>query len=301
MEEYKLNLMKISWRALAIFVLPCLILYFCIVFVPILISIYYSFYDWNGIGEAQFVGISNYIEMLTKDKVFWPSFMRTIWYAVFSMLQIPVALLLAVWLRRYVKKPNFLVSSYFLPVILSVVVIGQLWKSIYNPASMGGLLNNILINVGLEGWSRAWLSDPDVAIYAVIFVSLWQYLGYHLLIQFTGIQNIPTEIYEAARIDGAEGWKSDKYITFPLVVPVFKISLVLAIIGSLKTLDMVLVMTGGGPGNATQVVSSHMYKITFLSMEYGYGSTIAVFLIVACLLSTLLLNGLFKKSEDAIQ
>jgi len=295
------NVTKVSRLTITIFVLPCLLLYAVLVFVPIAISFYYSFFEWNGIGAASFVGLANYIDMVTIDKIFWPSFNRTLLYALLSMAQIPIALLLAIWLSRYVKRPNILVSSYFLPVILSVVVIGQLWKSIYNPASIGGLLNNFLSLVGLEEWTRPWLSDPDFAIYAIILVSLWQYLGYHLLIQFTGIQNIPVEIYEAAKIDGAEGWKADRFITLPLVAPVFKISLVLAVIGSLKTLDIVMVMTGGGPGNATQVISSHMYKITFYSMKYGYGSTIAVFLIAACLLATLLLNGLFKKSEDAVQ
>src|SRR6202022_329237 len=107
------------------------------------------------------------------------------------------ALGIAILLSRYVKKPNFLVSSYFLPVILSVVVVGQLWKTIYNPASLGGMLNNILISVGLDNWSHAWLSEPSFAMFALYFVALWQYLGYHVLIQFTGVQNIPTEIYEA--------------------------------------------------------------------------------------------------------
>ncbi|MBP1988809.1 carbohydrate ABC transporter permease [Paenibacillus eucommiae] len=296
-----MNIAKVSWRAIAIFVLPCLLLYVAIVFVPIIISLYYSFFQWNGIGAATFVGWSNYINMLTKDAIFWPSVYRTLLYAAFSMAEIPVALLLAVWLSRYVKRPNFLVSSFFLPVILSVVVIGQLWKSIYSPASMGGLLNDALAWLGLGEWARPWLADPTFAIYALIFVSLWQYLGYHLLIQFTGVQNIPQEIYEAAKIDGAEGWTVDRYITFPLVAPVFKISMVLAVIGSLKTLDIVMVMTGGGPGNATDVISSHMYKRTFSSLEYGYGSTISVFLVAACLLATLLLNKIFKRSEDAIQ
>ncbi|MGO4547381.1 carbohydrate ABC transporter permease [Paenibacillus sp. 2TAB23] len=292
---------KISKLTLSVFVLPCLILYVVLVFVPITVAAYYSLFQWNGIGEKLFVGLSNYSTMLAHDPVFWPSVWRTIMFAFFSMAEIPIALLIAVLLTRYVRKPNFLVSSYFLPVILSVVVIGQLWKSIYNPASLGGLLNNALDFVGLESWTRTWLADPEVSIFALFFVSLWQYLGYHILIQFTGIQNISQEVYEAAKIDGADGWKADRYITFPLVVPVFKISMVLAVIGSLKVFDMVMVMTAGGPAHATEVISTHMYNKTFAALEYGYGSAISIFLVIECLLATVLLNKLFKSSEDSMQ
>ncbi|OMF27605.1 ABC transporter permease [Paenibacillus sp. FSL H8-0548] len=292
---------KISKLTLSVFVLPCLILYVVLVFVPISVAGYYSLFQWNGIGEQLFVGFSNYSKMLTNDPVFWPSVGRTIMFAFFSMAEIPIALLIAVLLTRYVRKPNFLVSSYFLPVILSVVVIGQLWKSIYNPASLGGLLNNALDFVGLESWTRTWLADPKVSIFALFFVSLWQYLGYHILIQFTGIQNISQEVYEAAKIDGADGWKADRYITFPLVVPVFKISMVLAVIGSLKVFDMVMVMTAGGPAHATEVISTLMYNKTFAALEYGYGSAISIFLVIECLLATVLLNKLFKSSEDSME
>lgn len=295
-----MNALKVPARTIAVFVLPCLLLYVCLVFVPIFFSMYNSTFDWNGIGVKKFVGLDNYVTLFTEDKVFWPAVRHTLMFAVFSMLEIPFALYLATLINRFVKKPNFFVTSYFVPVILSVVIIGQLWKTIYNPASLGGMLNQVLDGLGLHSWTHAWLSDPDVAMYALYFVALWQYLGYHLLIQFTGISNIPTEIYEAAKIDGADGFKADWYITFPLVVPIFKISIILAFIGSLQSFDMIMVMTGGGPAHSTDVIATHMYNMSFMSSKFGYGSSIAMVLVAVCLIATVIINALFNQVEKKI-
>jgi raffinose/stachyose/melibiose transport system permease protein len=293
-----LNVLKVSKWTIAAFVLPCVLLYVGLVFVPILVSVYTSMLDWNGIGDSTFVGLDNFTYMLTNDPVFWPAVGRTFLLAGFSMaIQLPLALFVAILISRYVRKANFLVSSYFLPVILSVVVIGQLWKTIYNPASMGGMINQILEKIGLESWSHAWLTEPKYAIFAIIVVGLWQYLGYHILIQFTGVQNIPADIYEAAKIDGAEGFKADRYITLPMIVPIFKISVVLSFIGSLQSFDLIMVMTGGGPGNATDVIASHMYKMSILSQKFGYGSAIATFLVAVCLIATVVINFLFTRLD----
>jgi len=292
-----MNVLRVSKWTIAAFVLPCLLLYACIVFVPIAVSFYNGLLEWDGITAAKFVGFDNFKELFTSDQYFWPSVRRTLVFALFSMAEIPIALLVAILLNRYVKKPNFLVASYFLPVILSVVIVGQLWKTIYNPASMGGMLNQILIALGLDSWTHSWLTEPKIAMYALYFVALWQYLGYHTLIQFTGIRNIPQEIYEAAKIDGAEGFKADWHITFPMIIPIFKISIVLAFIGSLQAFDMVMVMTAGGPAHATDVISTYMYNLSFLSGKYGYGSAISSFLVAICLIATVIINTLFKRLE----
>ncbi|WP_217594192.1 carbohydrate ABC transporter permease [Cohnella sp. GbtcB17] len=293
-----MNVLKVSRWTIAAFVLPCLLLYVGLVFAPIIVSFYNATLNWNGIGVAKHVGLDNFHRMFTNDSVFWPSVRRTFMLAGFSMLvQLPLALFVAILISRFVRKPNFLVSSYFMPVILSVAVIGQLWKTIYNPASQGGMINQILIKLGLDSWTHAWLSEPKVAIYAIIVIGLWQYLGYHILIQFTGIQNIPADIYEPAKIDGAEGFKADRYITLPMIVPIFKISVVLSFIGSLQSFDLIMVTTAGGPAHATDVLASHMYNISILSQKYGYGSAIACFLVVVCLAATVIINLLFNRIE----
>ena len=295
-----MNVLKVPARTIAVFVLPALILYISIVFVPILFSFYSGMLDWDGITKAKFIGFDNFRTMFFHDAVFWPSVRRTLLYALFSMLEIPVCLFIATLLNRYVRKANTLVSLYFVPVILSVVIIGQLWKTIYNPASMGGMLNGILNGLHLESWTHNWLTEPAIAMFCLYFVSIWQYFGYHLLIQYTGVQNIPTEIYEAAKIDGAEGFKADRYITFPMVVPIFKISVVLAFIGSLQAFDLIMVMTGGGPAHATDTISTLMYNMSFLSMKYGYGSALASFLVIVCLVFTVIINIVFKRLENKV-
>ncbi|CAM2862971.1 sugar ABC transporter permease [Paenibacillus sediminis] len=295
-----MNVLKVPARTIAVFVLPCLLLYVCLVFIPILVSLYSALLDWNGISGANFIGLANFKTMLFDDPVFWPSVRRTLLYAVFSMAEIPICLMMAILLNRYVKRANTLVSIYFIPVILSVVIIGQLWKTIYNPASMGGMINGILNSLHLTSWTHSWITEPKIAMFCLYFVSLWQYFGYHLLIQFTGVQNIPSEIYEAAKIDGADGFKADRYITFPMVVPIFKISIVLAFIGSLQAFDLIMVMTGGGPANATETISTYMYNMSFLSMKYGYGSALATFLVVICLVFTVMINFVFKRIENKV-
>ncbi|SET28222.1 carbohydrate ABC transporter permease [Paenibacillus sp. NFR01] len=292
-----MKVLKVPARTIAVFVLPCLLLYVCLVFVPILVSIYTGLFKWDGLTAMHFVGFGNFKEMFTNDPVFWPSVRRTLLYAVASMIEIPFCLGMAILLNRFVKKGNTLVSIYFTPVILSVVILGQLWKTIYNPTSMGGMINGILTSLGLESWTHNWLTEPNIAMFAIYIVSLWQYFGYHLLIQFTGVQNIPDELYEAAKIDGADGFKADRYITLPLIVPIFKISIVLAFIGSLQAFDLVMVMTAGGPAHATDVISTHMYNSSFMSFKYGYGSAIATFLVVVCLAFTGVINGIFNKLE----
>ncbi|MBM7568408.1 ABC transporter permease subunit [Paenibacillus sacheonensis] len=292
-----MNVLKVPARTIAVFVLPCLLIYIGLVFVPIIVSVYDSTLNWDGINTAKHIGIDNFKTMFAHDANFWPAVRHTLMYAVFSMLEIPICLFVAALMNRYVKKANTLVSIYFVPVILSTVIIGQLWKTVYNPAEMGGMLNGILNSIGLDSWTRSWLTEPKIAMYCLYVVSLWQYFGYHLLIQFTGVQNIPQEVYEAAKIDGAEGFKSDWYITYPMAVPIFKISIVLAFIGSLQSFDLVWVMTGGGPAHATDTIATLMYTSSFSSNQYGYGSAIATFLVVMCLVVTVIINAVFKKVE----
>lgn len=293
-----MKVLKVPARTIAVFVLPCLLLYVCLVFAPILVSFYTGLLQWDGITTTKtFAGLANFKEMFFHDPVFWPSVKRTLLYAVASMVEIPFCLLMAILLNRYVRKGNTLVSIYFTPVILSVVIIGQLWKTIYDPVSMGGMLNGVLISLGLDSWTHNWITEPKIAMFALYAVSLWQYFGYHLLIQYTGVQNIPDELYEAAMIDGADGFKADRYITFPLIIPIFKISIVLAFIGSLQAFDLVMVMTAGGPAHATDVISTHMYNSSFLSFKYGYGSAIASFLVILCLVFTASINTIFNKLE----
>ncbi|MBE3596718.1 MAG: sugar ABC transporter permease [Hydrogenibacillus sp.] len=289
--------MKLTPTVLLFFLLPPLLFYLTFVFIPILLSFSTALLDWNGIAQPKWNGLKNYSDLLFHDPLFWITVKRNVVFALFSMSEIPIAFLLAAVLSRYFKNGQRIVAALFFPVILSVVVVGQLWKTIYNPLSRGGLLNHILSLLHLEHLTRAWLADPKVAMYALYLVALWQYLGYHVLIQFTGIQNIPREFQEAATIDGANGYQVIRNIIFPLTMPFFKISFVLAFIGSLQAFDLIMVMTGGGPAHATEVMSTYMYNMSFDSQRYGYGSAIASLLVLFSLLATLILNAFFGRIE----
>ncbi|PTQ55262.1 MAG: N-Acetyl-D-glucosamine ABC transport system, permease protein 1 [Candidatus Carbobacillus altaicus] len=289
--------MKLTPKVFSVFLLPALVYYLTMVILPIGLSFYTALFDWNGIGQATFIGLGNFKELLFNDPLFWQTVKRNLLFALFSMAEIPFAFLLAALIARFFRRGQRIVAAYFLPVILSAVVVGQLWQAIYHPLSRGGLLNQILVLLHLDSLTRAWLSDPNVAMYALYFVALWQYLGYHVLIQYTGIQNIPHTLQEAAIIDGANTWQIMRHIVFPLNIPFFKISLILAFIGSLQAFELIMVTTGGGPAEATEVMSTYMYNQSFLNLHYGYGSAIASFLVMFSLLATFVLNTVFASLE----
>ena len=183
-----------------------------------------------------------------------------------------------------------------MPVLISTVVIGQLWLKIYNPDY--GILNVALRAVGLESWTRIWLGTKQTALGAVLVPTLWQYVGYHMLLLYAGVKSVPPELREAAMLDGATDGQVNRYIVLPYIKPIIRISVIFAVTGSLKSFDLIYVLTNGGPLHATEVPSTLMISMLFLRNRYGMGSTIAVLLIVLCFGFALLINAMFKESEE---
>ena len=186
-------------------------------------------------------------------------------------------------------------SVYFMPVLISTVVIGQLWLKIYNPDY--GILNVFLRAIGKEDWTRIWLGDKNTALGAVFAPTLWQYVGYHMLLLYAGVKSVPTELREAAMLDGATDRQINRYIVLPYIKPIIRISVIFAVTGSLKSFDLIYVLTNGGPLHATEVPSTLMISMLFLRNRYGMGSTIAVMLILLCFGFALLINAIFKEEE----
>ncbi|MCL2704254.1 MAG: sugar ABC transporter permease [Defluviitaleaceae bacterium] len=287
-------------KAAAIFILPAFMLFTLIIIVPVVMSIYYSTLDWNGIGRQTFIGFSNYIELLTDRDRFLPAVYHTFIIAAASVfIQLPLALLLALILASKVKGERFFITVYFIPVILSAVVIGQLWMRIYFPR--GGLLNTLLINLGFMDPTRptAWLGDVNTALGAVLVPILWQYVGYHMLLYYSGIKSLPPEIYEAARIDGAGFWQTAFKITIPLLKPVLQVSLTFCVVGSMKVFDLVRVMlTDGGPSGSGEVITTLMVRRMFYpSNRYGYGSAMAIILILMCVILYQFVAHIFRDRD----
>ena len=284
-------------KAIALFLLPSLIILLFIIIIPIGMSIYYSVLDWDGFGKGIYIGGNNY-KKLFSDPAFIISIKNSLVFALTSIvIQLPISLLLALVISKGVKFERFFVTVYFIPVIISTVVIGQLWMKIYHPEY--GLLNTFLGAVGLENLQREWLGSKDTALLASVAPVLWQYIGYHMLLMYAGIKSISTDIFEAAKIDGASWAQTSLLVTIPMLKPILQVCITFAVIGSLKVFDLVYVLTRGGPAHASEVTSTLMVKTIFNGNQYGYGSAMAVFVIVECFLLYLLIGKLFKSDEVA--
>ena len=285
-------------RHIIIFLLPALILFCGILIAPIAMSGYYSLFDWKGIGANKvFIGLKNYKELFTSNSIgFLKALRNSLLLAALSVgLQLPLALGLALALGRGIKGERAFLSIYFMPVLISTVVIGQLWVKIYDPSY--GILNTFLRSVGLESWTRSWLGDKSVALGAVFAPTLWQYVGYHMLLLYAGVKSVPTDLREAAMLDGAADRQVNRYIVLPYIKPILRISVIFAVTGSLKSFDLIYVLTNGGPLHSTEVPTTLLISLLIKRNRYGMGSAIAVLLIVLCFAFALIINLVFKEED----
>lgn len=281
-------------KAIVLFLFPTVLLISVFVVVPICMSVYYSMLDWDGIGKGMFIGLQNYIDMLS-DTRFISSIKNSLLYAAFSLfLQLPFSLLLAIVVANVSRGEKFYRTTFFIPVIISGVVIGQLWQKIYNGDY--GLLNAVLGTFGIEG--QDWLGQENTALLAAFVPNLWQYIGYHMLIMYAGIKSISPDINEAAKIDGANKIQTAFRITIPLLKPILQVCITFSLIGALKIFDLIYVLTGGGPFFSTEVPTIYMYKTVFDSFNYGYGSAISIFVILECLILTIVLRLFFREKGE---
>ena len=289
------NVLKVK-SLLFITLLPALLIYTFIVILPIFWSAYYGFFKWSGIGDSIFIGLANYTEVV-KDPIFWRALKNNLIIVAASVFgQVPIALLLALMLRKTSLFQRFVRSSVFLPVVISTVVVGLIWGYIYHPQF--GLVNSFLTMIGLESWTRPWLADPSVNMYAVSVPIIWNNIGPYLLIFIAAIQNIPEEIEDAAKIDGANGFRKLIHVTLPMMWPMIKIAVILCISGSLKAFDQVFIMTGGGPAQSTELLATYMYNNTFMTYRYGYGSAVSTMIIVVSLILIVISQAVMKRKDQ---
>lgn len=284
-------------KAICIFLFPAAVLFAVFIIIPIFMSLYYSFMEWDGIGIAEWVGLENYMDMFQSPTIkFGKAIINSLLIAFAStVVQLPVALIFALILSRKVKFNKAFLTVYFIPVLISSVAIGQLWMRIYNADY--GVLNHLLNLLGLEEWTRNWLGDQSTAMGAVLIPIVWQYIGYHMLILYSGVKSVPEELIESAKIDGATEVQTARYITIPVIKPIMKVSVVFAITGSLKIFDLIYVLTNGGPARATEVPTTLMISMLFSRNKYGMGSAMAIFIILECFLFSILIQKIFKEKE----
>lgn len=297
-----------------LFLLPALVLFIGILIAPIITSTYYSLYDGNSLtGDIKFVGFDNYVSVFTDNtyNLKKPIVNALLLAACSTFLQLPLALWIALKLAKGIRGERVFLSVFFMPVLISTVVIGQLWMKIYD--GNHGLITSILRSLGI--WDKretiVWLgtdkqllvdgkyvrSKHDYALWATFLPILWQYVGYHMLLMFAGIKGVPPELCEAAMIDGCTEGQMNRHIVIPYIKPILRVSVIFAVTGSLKSYDMIKVLTDGGPAQKTEVPSIVLEKLMFQANSVGRGSAVAVIMIVLCFAFALLINFVFRKDD----
>lgn len=259
---------------------PALVLYLVFTVYPMLQVVVASFTDARGFNRPwEFVGLENFARIFSGDPVLMEAVGNTAIYAFFKIVvQTVVAFLIAVLLHRQLMLGNIYRAIFFAPMVISPVAIVFVWSFMYDPTS--GTFNTILESIGLGSLAQDWLGNYDLALYSVILVDLWSGLGFNIVIFLAGLSTIPGEILEAARVDGARGWKSLRYITLPLMIPSIGLVLVLSINGALRAFDTVYLMTRGGPGNSTQLYMTKVFQEGMVNNNFGYASAMAVLVLV---------------------
>jgi raffinose/stachyose/melibiose transport system permease protein len=282
---------------IGLFLLPALVLFLVLVIYPIFQSVYYSLFNWKGFGPAvDFVGLGNFSSIL-RDRVFQIALRNGLLIVVFSLLfQLPLSLALAVLVGRDLPGRVFFRTIFFMPYVLSEVITAIMWLFLYNPDPQRGLLN-ALIALLPGGKPILWLANPQIVLAAVFVALTWKYFGFHMLLYLTGLQNIPNEIEEAARIDGANSFQGFFYITLPLLGSTIRTSVYLSVIGSLQQFILIWIMTKGGPVNASEVMSTYMYRFGFVRFQLGYGSAVAIYMFLICLIFSLIYLRLTRQPD----
>lgn len=278
-------------KAICFFVIPALLWFIMIALVPVVQSAGYSFLDWDGITAPKYIGLANY-KRLFADPLFLKAGGNSLILAAASVfIQLPISMLLAMILVNGVKGESVYRNLFFIPVIISTAIIANLWMKIYHPTY--GLLNRLLDAVGLEKLQNEWLGNMDTALAACFVPMVWQYIGYHMLLFYSAAKSISEDILEAARVDGATKKQITFRIIIPQIIPMMKACVTFAIIGSLKSFDMIYILTKGGPVHATEVPSLLMFTKIFTTYEYGYASAIAILIIIECLVFTGIVQKVF--------
>lgn len=276
------------------FILPNFVGFAVLTLVPVFILFYMSMTSWNVFGAANWVGFDNF-ERLLQDRSFHKALTNTLYYAVVHIpLTLAASLGLALLLNRKLKGVAFFRTVAFFPYITSVVAIAVVWNMLLSPDT--GPVNQILGWFGIDG--PGWTTSSTWAMPAIILVSVWREMGYYMLLFLAGLQTVPTQLYEAARLDGASAWQRFTNVTLPCLRPTTFFVTVMLTIASFKVLDLVLVMTNGGPGQSTLVLSQYIYNKGFVENQFGYASSVAVVLFLICIAVTIFQFLVNKRRES---
>jgi raffinose/stachyose/melibiose transport system permease protein len=280
-----------------LFLAPAFVLFLLFLVYPIFRSVYYSLFNWNGLGPAiHFVGLNNFKQILT-DQVFLKGVGNCIVIVVLSLaVQLPLALALAIMVGRDLPGRAFFRSIFFMPYVISEVIAAIIWISLFAPDPERGFINALLILIpGVQ--PQNFLGDVNQVMACVFVVLTWKYFGLHMLLFMAGLQNIPREVEEAAMIDGANRWQLVRYVTVPLLGTTIRTATYLSVLGSLTQFNLIWIMTRGGPVNASEVMATYMYRYAFIRFQLGYGSAVALVMLVFCLIFSVAYQWLNRQPD----
>lgn len=287
---------KIRWGFLPL-IIPSLLIYGVFFILPTFMSFFYSFTDWDGLSQTfNFVGFDNFVKIFTSDKRAFQALLRTFQYAaIICVIQNFLGLVFALLLEKNFFGRGFSKSVFFLPNVFNALVVGFVWSYIYDPNF--GLFTEVFQAFGWNGLAQIQWFSKDYALYAICISMIWQFAGTSMIMYLAGLQSISTDLYEAAYIDGANGWQKLRKITLPLLAPSFTINIVWSFIGTMKIFDYIFVMTAGGPGDATQSVSTLLYDYALNYNKFGYGAALGMVLFVIIAVLSITMTLLLRKRE----
>ncbi|MBM2620635.1 sugar ABC transporter permease [Actinoplanes sp. LDG1-06] len=274
-----------DWLPGTLFLLPTFALFALFVVYPIVYNVQASTLDWDGVNVGEFVGLGNYTELL-KDPIFVTTLKNSGWWILLTIVpQALIGFFLALLLNEKIRGRSIYRAIFFVPAVLSPVVVGIVWQRMLDP--FNGVFAKIGRATGLEFLTKGYLADPKTAIFAAIVVNVWMWTGFSMLFYLAGLQLIDDSVLQAAKIDGASTWKTVTAIIWPLLKSTHLSLLLLGIIGSLKTFELVYVLTEGGPNHASEMLPTYTFKQAFQLQSVGYASTISVVLLVIAVVSSL--------------
>ncbi len=279
-----------------LFVVPALLIYLVFMIYPFLNTIYLSFTNWNGIApDKEWVGLSNYVRIFQEGGALQAFINNIVWVVVGTIAPVVLGLFEALLVWSGARASLLFRTLFFLPFVLPLVVVGIVWQWIYHP--LFGVLNKVLDGAGLDGVSRGWLADPHTALYAVLIAAIWGATGFCFLILHASLQNVDVSTVEAAMIDGAGWFRRAWSVVIPQIGPQLTMVTAVTLIGGFAVFDIIFVMTGGGPGNASQVLATYTYKTAFQQNEAGFGSALAMLITILSLVSAIVYVRLRERSR----
>ncbi|NJD02829.1 MAG: sugar ABC transporter permease [Ruminiclostridium sp.] len=273
---------KKNLKLILIYMLPAVVIYSFFSVIPIALAVIYSFFEWTGGRTSGFIWFQNYGELLFNPD-FWNAFKNNVIFVIGSCIgQIGIGFIFSLFLiSRDFKLKKLFQGALFIPCLMAPLVVGFIWIQVYN--SRFGLLYMIFNSLGIDFMLQDWLGNPKIVIYSLLIPHIWQWIGFYVIVFLAAFQALPESVLEVAEIDGATGFKKTKYIIIPLLRDTIKVSLILCISGTMKVFDHIFIMTGGGPGRASEVLSLYVYNNTFTNFRFGYGSAGSVTILIISL------------------